>query len=67
MPWAYTLIYRWEINHTVSNGHRLHVDGTAVQVFGNWIKWLILTYITFGIYGFWVGIKLRQWKIKHTH
>ena len=67
LPWAYTLIYRWEINHTVINGHRLHFDGTAVQLFGNWIKWLILTYITFGIYGVWVGIKLRQWKIKHTH
>ena len=67
MPWAYILIYRWEINHTVINGHRLHFDGIAVQLFGNWIKWLILTYITFGIYGFWVGIKLRQWKIKHTH
>nr|DAM74194.1 MAG TPA: hypothetical protein [Caudoviricetes sp.] len=23
--------------------------------------------LTFGIYGFWVNIKLRQWKTMHTH
>ncbi len=67
LPWAYTMIYKWRIKHTVINGKRLYFDGTALQLFGNWIKWWFLTVITFGIYGFWVFIKLEQWKTKHTH
>lgn len=61
------MIYNWEIKHTVIEGRRLEFDGTAVQLFGNWIKWLLLTIVTFGIYGFWVNIKLRQWKTMNTH
>ena len=65
-PWAFTMVYKWEINHTVINGKRLQFDGTASQLFGNWIKWFLLTIITFGIYGFWLPIKLKQWKTMHT-
>ena len=42
-PWAVCMIYRWEAKHTVINGRRLIFDGTALQLFGNWIKWLLLT------------------------
>ncbi|MBC2578328.1 DUF898 family protein [Peptostreptococcus russellii] len=66
LPWAYCMIYRWEIEHTVINGRRLMFDGKATQLFGNWIKWWLLTLVTLGIYGFWLGIKLKQWKVKHT-
>ena len=66
-PWAACMMYRWETNHTVVNGHRLVFEGTGAQLFGNWIKWLLLTIITLGIYSFWVHIKLRQWRAKHTH
>ena len=65
-PWAFTMVYNWEINHTVINGKRLQFDGTASQLFGNWIKWFFLTIVTFGIYGFWLPIKLKQWKTMHT-
>ena len=58
LPWSYTMIYNWETKHTVINGQRLQFNGSAVGLFGNWIKWFLLTIITFGIYGFWVGIKL---------
>lgn len=67
LPWAYCMIYNWEVKHTVINGRRLEFDGTAAQLFGNWIKWLLLTIITLGIYGFWLDIKLKQWRTKHTH
>lgn len=63
-PWAYTMIYSWEARHTVINGRRLTFDGTAIQLFGNWIKWEILTLITFGIYGFWLLIKLKKMESK---
>ncbi len=65
-PWVFTMIYNWEIKHTVINGKRLQFDGKAIQLFGNWIKWLLLSIITLGIYGFWVPIKLIKWKTLHT-
>ena len=60
------MVYNWEIKHTVIEGKRLRFDGTALQLFGNWIKWLLLTIITFGIYSFWVQIAIKKWKTKHT-
>ena len=65
-PWAVCMIYGWEINHTVIEGHRMKFVGSAFGLFGNWIKWLLLTIITLGIYGFWGGIKIRDWKAKNT-
>lgn len=67
LPWAYCMIYNWEIKHTVIDGRRLSFDGTAIGLFGNWIKWWFLTLITFGIYSFWLGIALKKWKVSHTH
>lgn len=65
-PWALCMIYGWKINHTVIEGRRLKFNGTAIGLFGNWIKWLLLIIVTLGIYGFWVQIKLEQWKVKNT-
>ena len=67
LPWAYCMIYRWEAEHTVIEGHRLFFDGTGGELFGKWIIWMLLTIITFGIYGLWVGIRLKQWQVSHTH
>lgn len=66
LPWSYTMLYNWEAKHTVINGKRLQFKGTAVGLFGNWIKWFLLSVITFGIYGFWLDIKLIQWRTKNT-
>jgi uncharacterized membrane protein YjgN (DUF898 family) len=66
-PWAYTMIYNWEVKHTVINGKRLQFNGSAVQLFGTWVKWLFLTIITVGIYLFWIPIKLKAWKTKHIY
>lgn len=65
-PWGIVLMYRWKIEHTVIDGRRLQFHGTAMGLFGHWIKWFFLTLITLGIYGFWLHIKLEQWKTKHT-
>lgn len=65
-PWAVCRYYNWKTKHTVIEGKRLMFVGKAGSLFGNWIKWLLLTIITFGIYGFWVNIKLKQWIAKHT-
>ena len=66
LPWAYCMLYNWEVKHTVIEGRRLRFDGKAIQLFGNWIKWFLLTLITLGIYGFWIPIKLKKWVTKHT-
>lgn len=65
-PWAIVILYRWKIEHTVIEGRRLKFNGTAVGLFGNWIKWWLLTIVTLGIYSWWLFIKLEQWKVKHT-
>ena len=64
-PWAITMIYSWEARHTVLDGRRLRFTGTAMGLFGQWIKWFILTIITLGIYSFWVNIALKKWKTQH--
>ena len=38
-----------------------------MQLFGNYIKWFLLTIITLGIYGFWLNIKMKAWVVSHTH
>jgi len=65
-PWALCMVYGWKINHTVVDGRRLQFNGKASGLFGNWIKWILLTLITFGIYSFWLKIALEKWKVKNT-
>ncbi|MDN9012904.1 hypothetical protein [Brevibacillus laterosporus] len=65
-PWALCKVYKWKIEHTVIEGRRLKFNGTAVGLFGNWIKWWLLCFITLGIYSFWLFIALEKWKTKHT-
>ena len=66
-PWAICMKERWIAKHTVIDGHQLVFDGTGGQLFGNYIKWFLLTIITLGIYGFWLDIKMKKWIVKHTH
>lgn len=65
-PWALCLLFGWKIDHTVVDGKRMHFSGSAMGLFGNWIKWLALSIVTLGIYSFWVCIKLEDWKAKNT-
>ena len=65
-PWAMCIKYRWEAENTVIEGRRLEFIGTGASLFFNYIKWLALTIITLGIYGFWLYIKLLQWKTENT-
>ncbi len=66
-PWAICLKEKWIADHTVIDGRQLFFDGTGGQLFGNFIRWFFLTIITFGIYAFWLDIKIKQWIVKHTH
>ena len=61
-----TVSLRWTVRHTEINGRRLKFDGKARQLMGKYIKGWLLTIITIGIYSLWLGIKQKQWEVKHT-
>lgn len=66
LPFAIVYKETWIAEHTYIEGKKLRFIGTGVGLFGQWIKWLLLIIITFGIYSFWVGIKMKQWVIANT-
>lgn len=65
-PFALVLKERWRAKHSYIDGHRLVFTGSAWGLFGNWIKWLLLSIVTVGIYLLWVGPRIQQWKWEHT-
>lgn len=67
VPWVMASFQRWKAGHTVIDGRRLVFEGSGTQLLGNYIKWLILTIITLGIYGFWLFNKMTAWQVRHTH
>lgn len=59
---------KWQASHTYLNGKQLAFDGNGMQLFGNYIKWMLLSLITFGLYFILsASVKLAQWQTKHTH
>jgi len=66
-PWAVVYYQKWVANHTIIDGQRQVFKGTGGQLFGQYIKWLLLSVVTFGIYSLWLGIKIKQWTVKNTH
>lgn len=66
-PWALCMKEKWVINHTVIDGRRMRFEGSAIGLFGNWIKWFFFCVITFGIYSFWVVPELQKWKAANTY
>ena len=67
LPWMLCYQQKWVAKNTYVDGRQLAFTGTGIGLIGNWIKWLFLIFITCGIYGLWVGLKLQQWTAEHTH
>jgi uncharacterized membrane protein YjgN (DUF898 family) len=65
-PFAIVLMQRWRAKHSYIDGRRLIFTGSALGLFGNWIKWLFLCIITVGIYSFWVVPRVVRWTWEHT-
>ncbi|MBG0740655.1 DUF898 family protein [Paeniglutamicibacter antarcticus] len=65
-PFAVVLVERWRAANTYLHGRQLRFAGTGMGIFGHWIKWFLLSLITFGIYTFWVYPRLMQWKVENT-
>ena len=58
---------RWIASNTYIDGKQLAFDGTGAQLFGTYLKWILLTIVTIGVYSLWIPIKSQQWVAKHTH
>ena len=65
LPWVVCRTERWDSEHQIIDGRRIYFDGKASQLFGNWIKWILLTIITLGIYSVVVPIRKQAWIVKH--
>jgi uncharacterized membrane protein YjgN (DUF898 family) len=65
LPWTYCVYHKWMTTHTVINGKRLTFDGKATDLFKQYLKWFGLSIVTFGIYAFALGIKMKQWVVKN--
>ncbi|WP_434612344.1 DUF898 family protein [Arthrobacter sp. A5] len=65
-PFAVVLVERWRATNTYLHGRQLRFVGTGMGIFGHWIKWLLLSVITLGVYTFWVYPRLMQWKVEKT-
>lgn len=66
-PWAVAYMAKFICEHTEVDGKQLVFDGNGGDLFGQFIKWFLLTIVTFGIYGFWVTVKMANWVASHTH
>jgi hypothetical protein len=64
-PWAICYMMKFVIGHAVIEGKRLRFVGNGGSLFGNWIKWMLLTMITCGIYGFWVTPRMYKWVVSN--
>lgn len=66
-PWAVCYMVRFVADHAIIDGKRIQFTGTGGGLFAQWIKWLLLTVITCGIYSFWVVPRMYKWIISHLH
>ena len=67
LPWAIKMRYQWVTEHTLVNGQPMTFTGSAIGLFGHWIKWFLLIIITLGIYTFWVTPRLWRWRVENQH
>ena len=65
VPWVVCRSMKWDSEHQIIDGRRIYFDGNAAQLFGNWIKWILLTIVTFGIYSILIPIRKQAWIVKH--
>lgn len=66
-PFGICYKQKWIAKHTIINRKKIVFDGTALSLIGHYLLWLLLCIVTFGIYGFWLPIKIENWKAKNTH
>lgn len=66
LPGAIAIKQRWESKHIVIDGYGLEFLGKGMSLLGNYIKWILLTLVTIGIYALWIPLKFENWKVSNT-
>ena len=67
-PFLVCIKEKWLKSHTFVNGRQLEFDGNGAQLIGKYIIWLLLSFVTFGIYAsLRLPLNMQRWKTKHTH
>lgn len=66
-PFGICYKQKWLAKHTIINRKRIIFNGSSLSLIGHYLLWWFLTVITFGIYGFWLPIKMENWKAQNTH
>lgn len=66
-PWVTAWYEKWRCHHTIVEGKRLKFTGDGTNLIGKYLLWLLLSYITLGIYGFWLRYNMIQWVAVNTH
>lgn len=66
-PLAYCWMARWEYRHTIIDGKRVYFDGTALELTGKWMLWLLLCIPTLGVFSVFIPKRLMLWKLSHAH
>ncbi|MCH5160325.1 MAG: DUF898 family protein [Clostridiales bacterium] len=57
---------RWSASNTVIDGKRLKFDGGGLELFGQYLIWMLLTIVTLGIFSFWLPAKVLRWTVSRT-
>ena len=65
-PFALVLLERQKAKHSYVDGRQLVFTGSAWGLMGNWVKWMLLSIVTFGVYLFWVERRVQRWMWEHT-
>ena len=66
-PWLACWQMRVIASATYINGRQLRFDGKGGELFVNWIKWMLFSIITLGIYSIWAVRNMTAWIVEHTH
>lgn len=64
-PYIKLKTYGYETDFTTLDGYKLTF--TRPRIFKTWVKWLLLSIITIGIYGLFVFKKFKDLEAKNTH
>lgn len=65
--WGDCMVINYQLSHTHLNGKKIKFTGSGGDLFVQRFKWIFLTLITFGIYGFWVPVRYQQWLTKNMY
>ena len=66
-PIAISIKEKYLADRKKYSGEALEFRGTYGDLFIYFIKWIILTILTLGIYSFWLERNMLRWKSENTH